>query len=179
VIEAAETSPNVYDFRNVGDGWATGVELEQRFGIGGLLGIEALRPLTLSLNETFVQTEVDDPLTGKRPFADQAEFFGNIILSWDDVDLGTRLSFIANYTGDRTTISYEGNGLVRDKTRQSEWTVDVRLEQQIVEGWNLFFTGENLTNEKRDEIEYLDGALNRTASIANGRTFYVGSALKF
>jgi outer membrane receptor protein involved in Fe transport len=179
VIESSETSTNVYDFRNVGDGWARGVELEQRFGIGGLLGIEALGPLTLSTNQTFVETEVDDPMTGKRPFADQAEFFANIELAWDDPDLGTRIAFIANYVGDRTTISYEGSGAVRDKTRQSEWTLDVRAEQQIVEGWSVFFTGENLTDEKRDEIEYLDGVLNRTAQIGSGRTFYVGTSLKF
>jgi outer membrane receptor for ferrienterochelin and colicins len=179
VIEASEITPNVYDFRNVGDGWARGVELEQRFGIGGLLGVEALKPLTLSTNQTFVQTEVDDPLTGKRPFADQAQFFANFILSWDDPNLGTRISFISNFTGDRSTISYEGAGQVREKTRESEWTLDLRIEQQIVEGWNIFFTGENLTNEKRDEIEFLDGTLNRTATIANGRTFYIGSALNF
>lgn len=179
VIESTEFATNQYDFRNVGDGWARGIEFEQRFGIGGLLGIDALGPLTLSANQTIVDTEVDDPTTGKRPFADQAEFFANIALSWDDPDWGTSIAFIANYTGDRTTISYEGAGAVRDKTRQSEWTLDVRAEQQIVEGWSVFFTGENLTDEKRDEIEYLNGALNRTAQIENGRTFYIGTSLNF
>lgn len=179
VIESSETAANVYDFNNVGDGWARGVELEQRLGIGGLLGIDALMPLTLSSNQTYVKTEVDDPMTGKRPFADQAEFFANIGLTWDDPDWGTRIGFFANYTGDRTTISYEGAGAVRDKTRQSEWTLDMRAEQQVVEGWSVFFTGENLTDEKRDEVEYLNGVLNREAQIGNGRTFYVGSSLKF
>jgi outer membrane receptor protein involved in Fe transport len=179
VIESAETAPNIYAFRNVGDGWAQGIEFEQRLGIGGLLGIEPLQPLALVANETILDTEVHDPLTGDRPFADQADFVANIALEWNDPDWGTRFAFVANFTDDRRTISYEGNGSVRDKTRQSEWTLDVRLEQQVVEGFSLYFTGENLTNEVRDEVEFLDGVLNRDAVIATGRVFYVGGAITF
>ncbi len=179
VIESAETAPNIYEFRNVGDGWARGLEFEQRFGIGGLLGIDAIRPLSLVANETILDTEVHDPLTGDRPFADQADFVANIGLEWNDPEFGTRFGFFANFTGDRKTISYEGNGAVRDKTRDSEWTLDVRLEQQVVEGFALYFTGENLTDEERDEIEFLDGVLNRTATIETGRVFYVGGLITF
>ncbi|GAB4178225.1 MAG: hypothetical protein OHK0024_16220 [Thalassobaculales bacterium] len=179
VIESAETSTNTYEFRNVGDGWARGVELEQRFAIGHLAGIPALAPLSLGANQTFVKTEVDDPMTGKRPFADQAEFFANFQLSWDDAATGTRLALLANYTGDRTTISYEGSGAVRDKTRKAEWTFDLRAEQRLAPGWSVFLSGENLTDQERDEVEYVNGTLNRTATIASGRTIYLGTALRF
>lgn len=179
VIESYETSANAYEFRNVGDGWARGVEMEQRVALGGLLGVAALQPLTLWANQTFVKTEVDDPMTGVRPFADQAEVVANLGVDWDDRRRGTRLSLIANYTGDRRTISYEGAGAVRDKTRAAEWTLDLRVEQRIAEGVSLFAVAENLTDTARDEVEHVSGALNRTATITTGRSFYIGASFRF
>jgi len=179
VIESSETATNVYEFRNVGDGWVQGIELEQRIDIGRLGGIDFLAPLSLVTNQTFLRSRVDDPLTGSRRFAEQPDFVINASLQWDDPDTGTRAALVANYTDDRPLTSYEGSGQIREKTRDAELIIDLRVEQEVMPGFSLFASAENLTDEDRDEIEFVSGVLSRTASIETGRTFFVGAKLSF
>jgi len=179
VIDSVETSTNVYEFRNSGDGWTRGIELEQRLDIGRMLGVEVLAPFSIAANQTFLDSRVNDPMTGARPFTEQPDFLGNLSLIWDDARRGTRIAFSANYTADRPTISYEGTGQIRDKTRYAETILDLRIEQEVAPGLSIFGSAENLTDEDRDEIEYLNGTLNRTAAISSGRTFFIGANMKF
>jgi outer membrane receptor protein involved in Fe transport len=178
VIEADEVNTNTLVIRNVGDGYARGLELEQRFNLG-LLGIAALRPLTFFANQTFLKTEVNDPNTGTRPFAETPDLTVNLGLTWNDPDTGTILSATVNASGERLVISNEGSGQIRRKTRKSEAFIDLYAEQHIAEGFSLFASVENLTDKSRSEYEVTNGTLSRDAEIATGRTVLVGGRLRF
>lgn len=178
LIEAREISPNVLVYDNVGDGRLRGVEFEQRLNFG-ITGYSFLRPLTLIANETLIYSRVDDPATGTRPFTEQPGFVSNFTLQWLNPDWGFTAAAVVNYTTQRPIVSYESPAQVRDKTRYHELTLDVQVEQQIVPGLSVYATGENLTNQEREEIEYLNGRLDRNASIATGRVFYVGLKGRF
>lgn len=178
VIEADEVNSTTLVIRNVGDGYARGLELEQRFNLA-LLGIEALRPLTFFANQTFLKTEVNDPNTGKRPFAETPDITANIGLTWNDPDTGTILSATVNASTERLVISNEGSGQIRRKTRRAEAFVDLYAEQRIVEGFSLFASAENLTDKARSEYEVTNGVLSRDAVIATGRTLLVGGRMRF
>lgn len=178
IIEQRETSANQYTYSNFAKGQLYGLELEQRFRLSQL-GWDALAPLQLLANQTFIASEVDDPVTGKRPFAEQPDYVANIGLEWSDRQAGTVISLMANITGKRPTISHDGAGAIRRKFRASELFLDAHLEQQVVEGVSVFLSAENLTNQERDEVEYVNGGLNRLASIATGRVFYLGTRFRF
>lgn len=178
LIEAREVSPNNLVFDNVGDGRLRGIEFEQRLNFG-ITGLDFLRPLTLIANETLIHSRVDDPATGTRPFTEQPGFVANFTLQWVDPAWGLTAAAVVNFTAERPTVSFEGATQIRDKSRDAEITLDVQIEKQIVPGLNIYATGENLTNEERDEIEFLNGRLDRTASIATGRVFYVGLKGRF
>jgi len=178
IIEARELTANSYRFANVGNGFARGIELEQRLGFGWLGG-DMLNPLTLTANQTFIDAQVNDPLTGWRRFADQPRFVANAMLAWNNAVTGTVLSVSGNYTGDRATVSYDGSGGVRRKTRDAELFVDLYAEQRLVPGLSVFAKAENLFGTDRSEIEYLAGRLDRVASIASGRQYYVGLNLRW
>lgn len=178
IIEQREISTNQYAYSNVGDGRLYGLELEQRFRFS-LLGWDALAPLQLIANQTFIHSEVDDPATGSRPFAEQPNFVSNWTLEWANKSTGTVLSVAANVTGRRPIISYDGNGAIRRKYRNGEAFFDAQIEQQVANGVSIFLSAENLTEQDRQEVEYVNGVLNREASIATGRTFYLGTRFRF
>lgn len=177
VIEAEEVATNRLVVRNVGDGYARGLELEQRFNFG--LIDPALKPLTLFANQTFLRTEVNDPATGKRPFAETPDVTGNIGLTWNDREQGTILSASINASGERLVVSNEGTGQIRRKTRRAEAFIDLYAEQRVIEGFSLFAQVENLTDKARSEYEVTNGTLSREAEIASGRTVVVGGRLRF
>ena len=178
LIEAKEITTNTFEFRNVGDGHARGVELEQRFRLAAL-GLEWLDGFTFLANQTFLSTEVDDPDTGKRRFGDQPDFVGNFGLEWANARIGTLLSLVVNYTSSRLTISSEGSGEIRRKTRDGEVFMDLYAEQDLFRGLKLFVSAENLTNQPRSESELLNDALNRVATIESGRVFFIGVKYRF
>lgn len=178
LIESQETAPNQYVFRNVGNGRLYGLELEQRVAMG-LFGWKDLAPLTVFANQTFIGSRVRDPATGPRRFVEQPSFVGNLGVEWNDTARGTRIVVVGNYTSMRQIISNEGGTSIRKKNIRSQFFLDVQVEQQVARGFSLFLRAENLTNQKRDEIEWVDGTLNRDAVIGTGRTLYVGGKVSF
>lgn len=44
---------------------------------------------------------------------------------------------------------------------------------------SVFASAENLFNEERDEVEFLNSSLDRDASIRTGRVFFIGAKVKF
>jgi outer membrane receptor for ferrienterochelin and colicins len=178
LIETTEIATNTFTFRNVGDGYARGIELDQRFRLAAF-DVAALDGFSFKANQAFIDTEVDDPQTGKRRFADQPRFVGNFGLEWARPPTGTLFSLVLNYTSSRLTVSHDGSGNIRRKTRQGEVFLDFYAEQDVYQGLKLFVSAENLTNQKRDEEEFVNGALDRQATIESGRVFYLGMKFRF
>jgi outer membrane receptor for ferrienterochelin and colicins len=173
LIETLEPTPNNFVYRNVGDGWIRGIELEQRWKLAEV-SIEGLRGLSITSNQAFLDSRVDDPLTGPRAFAEQPRFIANLIFDYRPDSLGFGAGLAINHIGKRGIVSYEGAGAIRNKTIKAETFVDLRMEWRFTPQLTLYARGENLTNQKRDEFEYVNGALNRTAAIATGRSYAIG-----
>lgn len=173
VIEANEFASNQFEYRNVGDGRVRGIEFEQRVS-GRILGVECLSPLGLRLNQTVLESRVNDPITGPRRFSEVPRFVANTVLEWNDEARGTVLSLGVNYVSTRIILSNEGNGALRYKEIEPTTFVDIYLEQRLVPGLAVFASGENLTNQTRDEFERTSGVLSRQAIIDSGRVLFVG-----
>ncbi|TQF83775.1 TonB-dependent receptor [Elioraea sp. Yellowstone] len=173
VIDANEFAPNQFEYRNAGDGRVRGIEFEQRLS-GGITGLDWLAPFGLRLNQTLLESRVNDPITGPRRFSEVPRFVANTVLEWNDEARGTLVSVGVNYVTTRIILSNEGNGALRYKELEPTTFVDVYLEQRLVPGLAVFASGENLTNQKRDEFERTNGVLSRQAIIDSGRVFFLG-----
>jgi outer membrane receptor for ferrienterochelin and colicin len=101
-------------------------------------------------------------------------FVANTVLEWNDEARGTLLSVGVNYVTTRIILSNEGNGALRYKELEPTTFVDVYAEQRLWGGLSIFASGENLTNQKRDEFERTNGVLSRQAIIDSGRVFFIG-----
>jgi outer membrane receptor protein involved in Fe transport len=173
VVEAAEVATNTYNYSNVGNGRVKGLEFEQRLG-ASLLGMPALAPLTLRLNQTFLDSRVNDPATGPRRFSEVPRFVGNAGLEWNDRQAGTVLAANVTYTSTRLIRSYQGSGSQLYKEINPTTFLDLSAQQRVAPGVVVFGTAQNLLNQNRDEFEMTDDILSRRATIDSGRTFFVG-----
>jgi len=171
--ETLEPTPNNFVFRNVGDGVIRGLEFDQRFALAAL-GPAWLNGFSITANQAFLGSRVNDPTTGPRPFSDQPRFIANLILDYKRAPTGLRASLGINHIGKRGIISYEGAGAIKDKTIKAETFVDARVEWRFSRQLGVYFSAENLTDQKRDEFEFFNGQLGRIAVVGTGRTFFVG-----
>lgn len=173
LIETLEPTSNNFVYRNVGDGTIRGLELEQRLRLA-TLGPDWLKPFSISANQAFLRSRVNDPTTGPREFSEQPKFISNMTLDYRPAPTGFAASLGIKHIGKRGTVSNEGAGQIKDKTIQAQTFVDLRTEWRFSPQLAIYASAENLTNQERDEIEYVNGGLFRTAIIATGRTYYLG-----
>lgn len=173
LIEAREVSSNSYVYDNVGDGYIRGIEFDQRFSLSSWGG-GWLDGFSITANQAFLDSRVNDPLTGRRTFSEQPNFIGNLTLEYRHVPSGMRAALGLNHIAKRDIRSYEGAGTIRDKTIRAQTFVDARVERVFAGGATVYASVENLTNQKRDEYEIVEGALNRSAVVTTGRTYFVG-----
>jgi iron complex outermembrane receptor protein len=171
--ETLEPTPNNFVYRNAGDGFIRGIEFDQRFALDAL-GPTWLKGLSITANQAFLHSRVNDPTTGARPFSEQPRFIANLILDYEHAPTGLSASLGINRIGKRGIVSNEGAGSIRDKTIQAETFIDARVQWQVSPQLALYASVENLTNQKRDEFEYLNGQLDRTAVIGTGRSYFIG-----
>ena len=171
--ETLEPTPNNFVYRNAGDGFVRGIEFDQRFALDAL-GPIWLKGLSITANQAFLHSRVNDPTTGPRPFSEQPRFIANLILDYKHAPTGLSTSLGINRIGKRGIVSNEGAGSIRDKTIKAETFIDARVQWQVSPQLALYASVENLTNQKRDEFEYLNGQLDRTAVIGTGRTYFIG-----
>lgn len=161
------TNYTVKQMQNVGDGTLKGLELEQRVDLG-LLGIEELKPFRVTANETFVDSKVADN-TGKiTPFAQQPDFFANLILDWNLESTGTKLSLAGNYVGPIKRKKYAMDSL------DEEMFWDFKVTQALRPGVEAFLLFENFTDEDRRK-EKSDGTWEIEYG---GRGFFMGVTAK-
>jgi len=179
LIETRETAANYFVYDNVGDGRIRGLEFEQRIPLS-LLGLDWLDGFTVTANQAFLSSRVDDPLTGRRNFSDQPEFIGNLGLEYFHAPSRTRAMLAVNRIGKRGSLSYEGDGNFKDKTIYAQTFVDLKVSHELQKGLSLYASADNITNQKRDEYELdIDGVLTRTAVIGTGRTLTLGATWRY
>jgi len=171
--ETLEPTANNFVYRNAGNGSIKGIEFDQRFQLAGL-GPSWLKGFSITANQAFLDSRVNDPTTGPRPFAEQPRFIANLIIDYQSAPTGLVASLGINRIGTRGIVSYEGAGAIRDKTIKPETFVDARVEWRFSPRFSIYASAENITNQKRDEFEYLNGALDRTAVIGTGRSYFIG-----
>jgi len=173
VVESAEIANNQFQYDNVGDGRVRGLELEQRLGFG-LFGLPSLQPLTLRLNQTFLDSLVNDPATGPRRFSEVPSFVGNAGVEWNDPARGTVLAANVTYTSTRQIRRFDGAATQFYKELSPTTFLDLMAQQRVAPGVVLFGSAQNLLNQERDEFEHTNGVLSRGATIYTGRTFFLG-----
>lgn len=178
VIEAQEFTTNQFRYANVGDGRVRGLEFEQRIN-AAIFGAAWLSPLTFRLNQTFLDSRVNDPATGPRRFSEVPRFAANIGAEWHDEERGTTIAANLNHVSTRQIRSYNGAGSFLYKEINPTNYLDLRVEQRVAPGVSLYGTAQNLLNQQRDEWEATNGVFSRDATIATGRVFFVGARLQF
>jgi outer membrane receptor protein involved in Fe transport len=162
---------DVFEVQNVGDGFAQGIELEQRVGLGdlGLGGAFTLRGA-----QTLIRSELTDNAGDTRRFREQPTFVGGLGLSWEHAATGTVLSAFASYVSE--TPKDEAAKRVRI---DSELFLDLYAETRLTDGVAVFATAKNVTGQERTTREYANGALTSTQTEETGRVFMVGLKARF
>ncbi len=175
VIESVATGEvvngdTVEQIRNAGDGYLQGIELEQRFDLGKL-GIQPLDGFSLSFNETFIDSKLTDNAGVSRPFKEQPPYLLNAILDWKEKKTGTSASIAFRYIPALEADYSAGAG----ESRKPERFIDIRLGQEIAQGWEVFFLGTNVTNQGRSKLK----SDKSREDEATGATYLVGLSAKF
>lgn len=167
VIESRATGDTingkpVFQVQNVGDGWVRGIELEQRWRLASL-GVPVLDQFSITANQSFIDSELENANGTKTPFKEQPEFIGNLILDWRHPTSGTGVSLAVNrVTGIDADSVNDG--------RDAETFVDLKITQVLARGWSAYLLGTNLTDEDRVKRK-VNGETEREST---GRTIWVG-----
>lgn len=178
VIESVEITRDRFRTRNVGNGRVRGVELEQRLN-AALLGYAWLAPLTLTANQTFLDSKVYDPATGPRRFSETARFVSNWGVLWVDEATGLQLASSLSWITPRTILSYQGSGSLLYKKLRTNYFWDARIEKAIDANMSFYASVENILGQARDEFEAVPAGISRVARIETGRTFMIGTRGRF
>ncbi|MBL1379502.1 TonB-dependent receptor [Zobellella iuensis] len=157
----------VFQVQNVGDGYLRGLELEQRWALSSL-GLSWLAPFTLTANQSFIKSQLENADGSKASFKDQPDFIGNLILDWHLPATGTTASVAAKYV---SSID-KGEG---DDRIAGETFVDARLTQAITKDLSVYLLAKNLTDE--DRVKYKSSGETEVES--GGRYFWLGLNARF
>ncbi len=158
----------VEQVQNVGDGYVRGIELEQRFELAAL-NIPILAPFSLTLNQSFIDSELENNDGTKNPFKEQPDFIGNIILNWQHPSWGTRFSIAGNYVSSFDMIPKVQDG------RESEFFWDAKITQEFSSGLGIYLLAKNITDEQRVKQKQ-DGGRETEKT---GRYVYLGIYMDF
>jgi outer membrane receptor protein involved in Fe transport len=152
-LDENEVQCEILTYQNLGDGRAYGIEVD----VDTPLTLVGLPNTTIFANYTWLQTELTDPVTGrKREFNDQPSFLLNVgfihsLPEWNSAfgasyqQRGDSAEFVYD---EITDLSYEGN-------LEAFW--ETRLGKSTV----LRFTGANLLDaEKVEDVRIFEGDLN-------------------
>jgi outer membrane receptor protein involved in Fe transport len=165
---------DLYESRNVGDGWLKGVELDQRYNLT-YTNLPALRGFAVWANEAVYSSRVTYDSGGSRSFEEQPEFIANVGVDYTIEQSKTRISLSGNYVD---TVEWEES----DGTQMSyapEWIVNLSIRQPITKGLEAFVEINNLLDEERIETEKNTDDEVRKEFIKDGRSLLVGLNYSF
>ncbi|WP_022941614.1 TonB-dependent receptor [Psychromonas hadalis] len=172
VIESRATGDSindkpVYQVQNVGDGYLKGIELEQRWALRSL-NITIIDQFTITANQSFIRSKLENEDGSTTPFKSQPNFIGNVIVDWLHPTAYTRASLALNYISD-IEVNEVNNG------QESEAYLDFKITQPIGQYWSVYASGNNLTNVERVKLK--SNGDKETES--TGRLLWVGLNGKF
>lgn len=169
-----QAGKDVYRVENVGDGWTTGIELEQRIGFAWT-GLTSLEGLALWSNQTFLDSELEDQSGNKHPFKQQPDYLINAGIDYTIASWGTTLTAAWNIISDLEETKPDGT----KKTIDSQAFLDLSLRQKVTSNLVFFFEAQNITDEDKKETEVkVNGDITRKTESA-GRTFLAGLEMRF
>lgn len=160
---------DVFQVRNIGNGWTRGLELEQRLRVPSAAP-RWMRAFSFWANETILRSNVRDAQGFERPFKEQPRWIANFGADFQEEGWGTSLSVMSNFISRR--FDFKTNGDITSFGGSA--SVDVALYQRLVGNSRLFIEANNLTNRdrNRDEI-FARGGVQRRREVF-GRTMLVG-----
>jgi outer membrane receptor protein involved in Fe transport len=174
VIEQVDTGErrfgkNVLQVLNVGNGWISGFEFEQRLRMPSGAP-NWLRTFSFWANQTWLDSNLKDFLGNERRFKEQPYWLSNNGLDYVEERTGTSVSMMANFVSARDELK-----LNMDTNRigaSASW--DTAIYQRLRGRYRLFFEGNNLTNRQRlfDE-NFVNGTSIRRLE-GYGRTMMIG-----
>jgi outer membrane receptor protein involved in Fe transport len=166
---------DVLEAKNVGNGWARGVELEQRVSLAPT-GVSFLQTTSVWANQTFLESSLQSSTGEKRRFNKQPEYILNAGLDYRYAPLGTIF-----------TIAWRYFPFVKEVQSNSAFKItnpvsiiDVAVRQAVYKNFSFFLEAGNLTNETKVERE-----INTAGNFSNrnlqqsGRTFLLGAEWYF
>jgi outer membrane receptor protein involved in Fe transport/uncharacterized iron-regulated membrane protein len=149
VIEQIDTGErrfgkNLLQVANVGNGWISGLELEQRMRMPSQAP-PWLRSFSFWANQTWLNSNLRDFLGNERRFKEQPYWLSNNGLDFIEERTGTSISIMANFVSARDELK-----LNLDTTRiGASASFDTAIYQRLKGRYRLFFEGNNLTNRRR------------------------------
>lgn len=159
----------VFQYRNVGDGWMKGIELDQRFRFGEA-GISCLDGLELWSNQSIYSSYVRYGNGTSTPFEEQPGFIANIGVDYKLAKTGTVFSISTNFVDDFQWSESDGTQI----GYLSEWIVNLAARQHLAKGLDAFVEVINLFDETRFETEVKTSGDFRHEDISGGRTILAG-----
>jgi outer membrane receptor for ferrienterochelin and colicin len=164
----------IFQVQNVGNGWTSGVELEERLNLG-FTNSSFLKGFTVWANQTFLDSALTEASGRTRRFKEQPKFLSNLGLDYTYEPWGTTFSIAWTYVGDRVEFRPTGD----TKTIESFSFLSLAVRQRITSNFSLFLEASNLTNAGKQETEqFVNGASTRKTENF-GKTFLLGLDWKF
>lgn len=173
LINATELTSS---WQNAKSAYSYGVEFEARKSLGFISG--HLAPLSITGNLALIESEVTLQETGmettkERSLQGQSPYVANLMLGYDNLDMGTEVNLSYNVFGRR--ISEVGIAGTPDIYEEPVNRVDAVISQEITPTVKLKFAAKNLLDP---EVEYTQGDLVQR-HYKLGRSFSIGASYEF
>ncbi|MDB6076363.1 MAG: hypothetical protein JWO82_110 [Akkermansiaceae bacterium] len=165
---------DLYQYRNVGDGFLKGIELDQRYDFS-LTHFQALHGIALWANQSIYTSHLKYDGGGSSSFEEQPKFIANVGIDYEIERTRTRFTLSGNFVD--TTEWHESDGTALSYT--PEWLANLAIRQPLGAGLEAFLEIRNLADTRRRETELsADGEL-RHEYTRSGRTILAGVNYKF
>lgn len=165
----------IFQVQNVGDGWTSGFELEQRLNLG-FTRAKVLKGLTLWANQTFLDSELTDGLGQRQRFKDQPRFVTNLGLDYTYEPSGTTFTISYGYLSRRDESRADGS----TKTIEPQKTLNLAVRQRMGKNVSLFFEATDLLGgDKKVEREIFTNGSTSRKEESVGTRYFLGVSWKF
>ena len=160
---------SVYQYQNVGNGWTNGIILSQRISLSAL-DVRVVSGFSVFATQTFARSKVTQADGTTREFKEQAPFFADVALEWTDPSDRLSLSAGLGYTA-----RIDSAGDSANETRDAELSLDLAMNYQLTETFELYALAKNVTGTERVSHK-ADG----TTEIQEGvKSYFAGIRAKF